>query len=70
MKTLQLIGRRWFDRTYGNTYNSVAIYVDGELVASLPYGYGYADYYLQRAMEWLEKNGYATLQRHDNGSTE
>lgn len=58
IKSIQVIGRRWFQRTYGNTYNTVQIKVDGEQVAYLPFEYGYGEYYMQRAEEWLVKNGY------------
>lgn len=58
IKSIQVIGRRWFQRTYGNTYNTVEIKVDGNQVAYLPFEYGYGEYYMQRAEEWLIKNGY------------
>jgi len=62
-------GRRWFQRTYGNTYNSVAITVDGDTTV-LGRAYGYGDYYLQRAQEWLGENGFPELaERYDNGSS-
>ena len=71
MKThtgLHIEGRRWFQKTYGNTYNSVQIFRDGELIADLPMAYGYGDYYLQRAHEWLGANGYPELaEKHENG---
>ena len=67
--TLHIEGRRWFRRGPGNTYNSVRIFKDGELLAHLPQTYGYGDYYLQRAHEWLGANGYPELaERHSNGS--
>ena len=58
---IRIEGRRWFQRTYGNTYHSVRIYQDGELLASLPYQYGYGDQYLQTALDWLKANGYAPV---------
>lgn len=67
--TLHIEGRRWFQRTYGNTYRKARIFKDDELIASLPMEYGYGDYYLQRAHEWLGCNGYPELaERHDNGA--
>jgi hypothetical protein len=53
-----IIGKRWFDRVNGNTYNSVQIFVNGARVATLGRGYGYGDHYEQRATQWLVKNGY------------
>lgn len=70
MKTLTIIGRRWFQKTYGNTYNSVRILVDGAEVAYLERSYGYGDYYVQRAFEWLETNGHVQLEHYPNGGTE
>ena len=57
MHTLHVSGRRWFQRTHGNTYNTVAIYIDGEHAVKLGESYGYGDHYLQRAVEWLKDNG-------------
>ena len=56
--TIRIEGRRWFQTTYGNTYNTVKIWINGELVATLPMEYGYGDYYLQRAEKWLSDNDY------------
>ena len=67
--TLHIEGRRWFQRTYGNTYNSVRIFGEGKTLAELPMSYGYGEYYLQRAQEWLGANGYPELaEKHENGS--
>ena len=61
-------GRRWFQRTFGNTYNTVTIYKNGEVVVKLPFAYGYGDYVLQRAQEWLGNNGHPELaETHANG---
>jgi hypothetical protein len=53
-------GYRWFQKTYGNTYNVVEItdLKNGERIAYLPFDYGYGDYYRQRALEWLAENNY------------
>jgi len=53
--TIEVYGRRWFQKTYGNTYNSVRIYVDGVEVANLPFNYGYGDHYRTIALEELVK---------------
>lgn len=57
-KEIEICGRRWFSRTYGNTYFTAKIYVDGQLVHTMPEEYGYGDHYLWQSFEWLEKNGY------------
>ena len=55
---LHIEGRRWFQRTYGNTYHSVRIYADGKQIAYLPSQYGYGDSYIHTALEWLKGKGF------------
>lgn len=47
--SIHIEGRRWFQKTYGQTYNTVRIFKDGKQVAYLPIEYGYGEFYLQRA---------------------
>ncbi len=58
IKALHIEGRRWFQRTYGNTYHSVRIWIDGKHVAFLPYQYGYGEQWLQTALDWLRANNW------------
>lgn len=68
--SLHIEGRRWFQRSYGSTYNTVRIFKNGVLIADLPIEYGYGDYYLQRAHEWLGQHGYPELaEKYSNGMT-
>lgn len=53
IESVGIRGKRWFDRRNGNTYNSVAIFVNGRRVATLGIGYGYGSMYEQRAVKWL-----------------
>lgn len=53
-----IIGRRWFEKTNGNTYHSVEVYKDGELLGRVPFAYGYGDQYRQSAFDILVKLGY------------
>ena len=55
--SVTIIGRRWFQRTYGNTYNTACIIADG-FAFDLPKEYGYGDYWAQRCREWLREVGY------------
>jgi hypothetical protein len=64
IKHIGIIGRRWQDSN-GNTYNTAEIYVNGPFVHKVPFGYGYGSHYEERAVEWLEKNGY--IDRKDGG---
>ena len=60
--TIEVHGRRWRD-SFGNTYHTVRITVDGQPMYTSPVTYGYGDhYYHATAMEWLVSNGY--LRRH------
>lgn len=66
--SIHIEGRRWFQKTYGNTYHSVRIFEDGKQIAYLPYQYGYGEGFLQTAWEWLGHNGYPELlEQHENG---
>ena len=57
-KSITLYGRRWFQKTYGNTYHTVSIYVNGENVHNTEPEYGYGDQWEYTASEWLYENGY------------
>lgn len=66
---LHIEGRRWFQRTAGNTYHSVRIFRDGAEVAYLPFAYGYGEQFLQSAWAWLGANGMPELlEERSNGS--
>ncbi len=51
-------GRRWFQRSYGNTYHSVDVTIDGKLVFESDRTYGYEDQYRSTACDYLIKAGY------------
>jgi hypothetical protein len=70
IKSIQVLGRRWFQRGAGNTYHSAQIYVNNEFVYIIRFVYGYGDGYQQSAAEWLAENGYLACERHGNGSQE
>lgn len=71
MSQLVLVGRRWFNRGPGNTYHSVEIHLDGNLVHKIPFAYGYGDQWEWNAWEWLDANGYTPgREHHENGSAE
>lgn len=67
VRTITIIGRRWFQKTYGNTYHSAEILVNGKNVGRIDYAYGYGNQYLYSAFYWLEKEGYLTLERGNGG---
>lgn len=59
-------GRRWFNSREGNTYHSVVVYVDGELIGQTNLEYGYGDCYKQTAHSLLVKAGYYKDEKLDD----
>jgi hypothetical protein len=55
--SLHIKGKRWFQKSYGNTYHSVRIFKDNEQLVYLPFQYGYGEQFLQTAIDWLKANG-------------
>lgn len=41
--------RRWFQSSYGNTYHTVAVYVDGEHIGTSGHTYGYGEHFQHTA---------------------
>lgn len=69
MKSITIIGRRWFQRGPGNTYHTSQIMIDGKTVHKTARQYGYGSAYLDTAFAWLEANGkIEPRERHFNGS--
>ena len=58
VKSIEIRGKRWNDKTYGNTYHAVKVYVNDSLVGTSPITYGYGDSYVQTAEGILNKAGY------------
>jgi len=50
---VHITGRRWFQRTYGNTYHSVTIHKDDGTTEDSGIHYGYGDQHLQTAASML-----------------
>jgi hypothetical protein len=48
-------GRRWFEKTNGNTYHSVSVSVNNDFEDSNPFCYGYGNQYEQTAFSLLKK---------------
>jgi hypothetical protein len=71
MKTLTVVGKRWFARTYGNTYHSVEVVVDGQSIGNSGKHYGYGDQYLQTATAMLMDKGLVPdIEKYENGGHE
>lgn len=53
----KIICKRWFQKSYGNTYHSAYVYTDeGKLLGSVVGAYGYGDHCLQTASDILRKH--------------
>jgi len=70
MKSITVIGRRWFERINGNTYHSAEIIIDGTFVHKIQFAYGYEDQYIQSASEFLEEEGHIKLEKYNNSGFE
>jgi hypothetical protein len=55
VRSVTIIGRKWFEKINGNTYFTAEILVNGIHVHSMPYEYGYGEQYEQASLGWLEK---------------
>lgn len=53
VQSIFLVGRRWFERTNGNTYHTVDIYVNDEFVHKIPMTYGYGDQYMWNGFAYI-----------------
>ena len=56
-KIITIIGRRWFQKSYGNTYHTVVVMADDKEQKSEK-TYGYDDQYQQTAIDILHGMGY------------
>lgn len=70
-RSVLVLGRRWFERTNGNTYHTAEVLVDGVSVAVCLFAYGYGGQYLQSAEAELKRLGYMPgVKTYGNGCTE
>lgn len=61
-KSVFVEAREYFDKTYGNSYFSARISIDGQVVHALPFQYGYESQFEHEAKKWLHQNGYLTIE--------
>lgn len=68
---ITIIGRRWFEKTNGNTYFSATAILNGKEIAHIPFEYGYGNQYEYSMFNLLFKLGYCSdREKYNNGSTE
>lgn len=56
MKTIVISGRRWFQRTYGNTYHSVTVYMPDGAELRCGFAYGYGEQFRETGLDLIEKH--------------
>ncbi len=57
IRSIVVIGRKWFERVNGNTYFSAEIIIDGVRVHFIPFAYGYDSEYEHFAWAWIDDSG-------------
>lgn len=67
VESIVIYAKRWFQKTYGNTYFTAEIRVNGDKVGELPFQYGYGRHYEDMAARWLEDNKFVELDHHSSG---
>ena len=55
---IEVQGREWFDKVNGNSYHCVYISINGSLVITVPFTYGYEDSYKYTATNAMSEAGY------------
>lgn len=45
IREIEIIGNRWFDKVYGNTYHSVQVIINNQDIFYEGFTYGYGNYY-------------------------
>ena len=58
INSLEITAKRWYQRSYGNTYHVVKVVVNGDTVLRSGVTYGYENHYLTTAANLLRDNGY------------
>lgn len=58
MKKVEFWAKEWFQKSYGNSYFAVKVYVNDKLIGKSSVKYGYGSQYEQEGMEILKKAGY------------
>jgi hypothetical protein len=72
IRSITIIGRRWFRKSAGNSYCSATVLINGVVVCRVAKTSGYGNYYEQISWEKLESIGFCTdrCKNIQNGSSE
>ena len=57
IKTIEIQARRWFQKSYGNTYFSGEIYVNDKLAGKVVFEYGYGDHCIDFLFKVAQETG-------------
>lgn len=69
IKSIYIIGRRWFRRGPGVTYHTAQIIINGLSIHRTPEDSGYGEQYVESAASYLEAQKLIPMrERHSNGS--
>jgi hypothetical protein len=58
MRSVFIESRQWFDKTYGNSYFSNRVWIDGKVAFVTGIAYGYDTQYIWDALSELYNRGY------------
>lgn len=56
--SITIIGRKWFQKTYGNTYFSSIGLINGKQVVEIKFQYGYGSQYEYETFRKMAKEGF------------
>ena len=70
IKSITIIGQRWFDKLNGNTYCACKILINGKHILTSDWTYGYGDFYRQLAGQLLNEKKILSLEAFPGGSLE
>ena len=65
---IRIVCKRWFQRSYGNTYHSVRVYHGAECIAHEPFNYGYGDQCKQTVFDIMRELGFYSDERGRYGT--
>lgn len=68
-KPTHITCKRWFQKTYGNTYFSAYVsFDDGSTEQVIKFEYGYGSHCLDETLKYLEENGFVRAsEKYENG---
>lgn len=65
INTIDINAKEWYDRINGNSYFAGSIILNfgqnSQIKFSMPFEYGYGDFYIQKAMQILNNEGHITV---------